>query len=119
VTEVCLFIFHYIFEQFSNDYLDEGWITWAQSIISAFSNSDAVLTTEDFVDENFDRSITSVTEFEERLRTMPCEAAQEKFQETLLLGFAETYHGLYSNFHDNATYAFGYDDERTIRLAHM
>ena len=100
-------------------YLDEVLLIWAPSITSTFSNSDAILTTEDFVDKNFDRSITSVTEFEERLRTMSCEEAQQTFQDTLLLGFAETYHGLYSNFHDNATYAFGYADERTIRLAHM
>lgn len=61
----------------------------------------------------------TVIDFGKKLETMGAAAAQQAFQEEVLLGLRDDKIGVYSLYHDAATYEWGLDDPRTRRVAHM
>lgn len=98
---------------------DLAMLIWAPAIVETFSNSPFTPAPQEFLGNNFEREVESVDAFRERAAALPPGEAQKEFQSILLLGLSDSKVGLYSNFHDNATYAYGYADPRTIRLAYM
>ena len=93
-------------------------IIWEEPLVHNFANAPLVEPDADFIEENFDSNVEPVDMFCERLLDAPGEFALE-FVTTLLNGMRDRKVGLYSRFHDLATYNRGYNDEQTIRLGHM
>jgi hypothetical protein len=67
----------------------------------------------------FEEHIESVSDFKNRLGEMNNDAADRELFRVLLQGLSESRVGLYSNFHEVAIYKYGYDHEKTKRLAYM
>jgi hypothetical protein len=99
--------------------LDELFLLREPDIVEPFQNKPFVPPPPDLLEKNFQKDIELVGEFCERSRSMSSAEGQEAFQGALLLSLESDRKGLYSVFHDIAVEKFGYDDDRTIRLAYM
>ncbi|CAL1694877.1 unnamed protein product [Somion occarium] len=53
------------------------------------------------------------------IQHLSADEAQSYLQDQLLSGYINSKVGMYSKFHDNAAYAFGYGADCTVRLAHI
>lgn len=95
-------------------------LNWHKPLVEQFRGS-PLSTAPANLSEFFERKVEHVRDFDKRVsdcRVQPREA-QKALQEILLLGLAETRVGLYSNFHDSATYSIGYGSPNAIHLAYM
>ncbi|KAJ7799106.1 RNA dependent RNA polymerase-domain-containing protein [Mycena olivaceomarginata] len=98
---------------------DEAIIIRDPTIVDPFQNQPVVPLSADFLPTNFERQVQTVIDFGKKLETMGVAAAQQAFQEEVLLGLRDDKIGVYSLYHDAATYEWGLDDPRTRRIAHM
>ncbi|KZT02230.1 uncharacterized protein LAESUDRAFT_662372 [Laetiporus sulphureus 93-53] len=75
----------------------------------------------DFMEKNFESegSIEQVHDLHERLQAVAASISQRELQEVLISGLSDAPVGLYSIFHENAAYAYGYDSPQTLRAAYM
>ncbi|KAH9948208.1 RNA dependent RNA polymerase-domain-containing protein [Amylocystis lapponica] len=90
------------------------------AIVDAFTNARLCLPEPaDFDKVNFEGSVERVEELYTRMNSMSPAHAQSELQRTLVSGLSDAGVGLYSKFHENTAYAFGYDDPRTLRHAFM
>lgn len=69
--------------------------------------------------DNFEREVEEVTAFMERTSKLPTLSKERELCMKLLLGLSDSKVGLYSQFHDNASYSQGYNHSETVRLAYM
>ncbi|EMD32601.1 hypothetical protein CERSUDRAFT_126709 [Gelatoporia subvermispora B] len=76
---------------------------------------------ESFLEEYFEPqgSVEQVSDLSKRLKELGAQDAQLELQKALLAGLNDLGVGQYSIFHENAIYAYGYDDPVTRRLAFM
>jgi RNA-dependent RNA polymerase len=97
---------------------DTAFMFWSKLLVDHFRTSSFSKPPADLFTSNFHREIETVVKFSQRISSQPS-TAQREFQKVLMLGFADTKVGLYSNFHDNAVYKFGYGSEEAVRMAYM
>jgi len=100
-------------------------IIWDPAIVNSFTNAPldsnglcAGDPPEDFIAKNFDKSVVRISDY---MKTMPANEgeATKDLQKWLLAPLVnESVVGQYSILHEKAAHFFGYDDPRTIRLAH-
>jgi RNA-dependent RNA polymerase len=91
---------------------------WSKLLLEHFRNSAFCEPPADLLTRNFHREVETVANFCQRVSKQPS-TAQYEFQQVLLLGLADAKVGLYSVFHDNAVYQFGYGSKDAVRLAYM
>ena len=76
-----------------------------------------------FIKDNFEsegeiRQVHQLKKEIDALNTLSSLSATAALQRGLVTGLRENMVGKYSKFHENAIYAHGYDDPRTLDLAH-
>lgn len=94
-------------------------------LVKAFSSKAPYNSEDKFIDQNFirvDKSDT-VAALDQRISKMSSSEACSELQKCLISsengGSHKSKIGRYSNFHETAASAYGLDDPRTLRLAHM
>ncbi|KAA1476614.1 hypothetical protein DENSPDRAFT_827653 [Dentipellis sp. KUC8613] len=100
---------------------DKVEVIWEPEIVAAFTNADLKLSEmpPDFMD-SFKRENKSVESVLQDVSSKSTDARVHEFQSYLMGPMRDSpVVGTYSGLHDNAMYAFGYNDPRTVRLAHM
>ncbi|KAJ6479279.1 RNA dependent RNA polymerase-domain-containing protein [Mycena vitilis] len=98
---------------------DEAIIIRDPAVVAPFKNQPVVSLPADFLAENFEQQIQSVTDFGNKLGKMTFAQAQRAFQVEVLTGLQDDRVGVYSLYHDTAVYEWGLDDPKTRRMAHM
>ncbi|OCF57860.1 hypothetical protein L486_03881 [Kwoniella mangroviensis CBS 10435] len=101
---------------------DTVTLFWNQDLVQPFKNADDHFaeTPENFVEENFDKSVTKGTEFLESIEGLSEDEKIARMQEWLIGGVTgDELTGIYSGLHENAVYTLGYSHPETIRLARM
>jgi len=91
---------------------------WSQILLEHFRNSAFSEPPADLLTRNFLREVETVVKFSQRVSLQPS-TSQREFQKVLLLGLTDAKVGLYSGFHDNAVYQFGYASKEAVRMAYM
>lgn len=88
--------------------------------MSHFTNSAYSTEPENFK-ENFEPEgdIPLVATLDNTMQLLSATEARVQLQTALVTGLSDAAVGLYSTFHENAAYAYGYGDKRTIRNAYM
>ncbi|KAF7347182.1 RNA-dependent RNA polymerase [Mycena venus] len=99
--------------------LHEAIIIRDPTIVGPFQNRSFVPPPANFLSDNFERQVQTVTDFGNTLEKMSLAQAQQTFQKEVLVGLRDDKIGVYSLFHDAAVYEWGLDDARTRRIAHM
>jgi RNA-dependent RNA polymerase len=99
-------------------FLDHGIIIWEPSLVEPFQNAPLVTPPEGFIEKNFKSNKELLKDFLERFEDYP-EIFSEELIVKLLGGIRERNVGMYSKFHDLATWAHGYDSPEAERFAHM
>ncbi|TFY59667.1 hypothetical protein EVG20_g7698 [Dentipellis fragilis] len=100
---------------------DKVEVIWDPDIVSTFTNADLKLSElpPDFM-ESFKRENKSVESVLQDISGMSIAECVREFQSYLMGSMRDSpVVGTYSGLHDNAMYAHGYNDPRTVRLAHM
>jgi RNA-dependent RNA polymerase len=102
---------------------DTGVFIYEPFIVEHFKNSKLVRVPERFIEENFEpeTKINPVTAIEyeiQKAAMISSLTASRLLQQHLLAGLTESIVGKYSKFHENAIYMHGYDDPRTVGMAH-
>jgi RNA-dependent RNA polymerase len=72
-----------------------------------------------FLNKYFEKDVETVLDFCTQHRGESRDHLAEEIRKILLSNLSNTRVGVYSKFHDNATYNLGYDNQTTIRLAYM
>lgn len=72
-----------------------------------------------FIEDHFDSQPEKVAAFHHRVAAMSSRERNHEVIKVLLRALNDSKVGKYSNFHDNAVYAYGYDDPRSILLAYL
>lgn len=72
-----------------------------------------------FLEDHFDSEPEKVDAFHRRVSEMSSRERNHEVIKVLLRALNDSKVGKYSNFHDNAVYAYGYDDPRSILLAYL
>lgn len=72
-----------------------------------------------FIEDHFVSQPEKVADFHPRIAAMPSRERNNEVIKVLLRALNDSKVGKYSNFHDNAVYAYGYDDPRSILLAYL
>ncbi|OCF31654.1 hypothetical protein I316_06659 [Kwoniella heveanensis BCC8398] len=101
---------------------DTVQLFWDKELVANFTNAPDHFaeTPVDFEMENFDKEIVQGTTFLDDIRDDTEDVRIAKIQRWLLSAVkGEELVGKYSDWHGNATYKFGYDHPKTIRLARM
>lgn len=88
------------------------------SIVTKFENS-AVFDAPPDLRDSFEQEVEAVSSFLDRVSGLLQPQKESAYCRKLLSGLSDSKVGLYSQFHDNACYKLGYDNEETIRLAYM
>ncbi|KAF8215646.1 hypothetical protein K438DRAFT_1954355 [Mycena galopus ATCC 62051] len=83
---------------------DEAIIIRERTIVDSFENQAFVPPPVDFLAANFERQVQTVTDFGKKLGAMTIAQAQLAFQEEVLIGLRNDKIGVYSLYHDAATY---------------
>ncbi|KAF7322443.1 RNA-dependent RNA polymerase [Mycena chlorophos] len=96
-------------------------MTWLPELLEHFESQPLIPPPENFIEKYFERDVKTVQSFVlDELKSKPTDAeAQQAFQKELLSGLTDSKVGLYSTFHDNAIYEFGYNHENAILMAYM
>lgn len=84
-----------------------------------FSPCPVVPPPPNFIEEHFDSEPEQVSSFHRRVAAMSSRERNHEVIKILLRALNDSKVGKYSNFHDNAVYAYGYDDPRAILLAYL
>ena len=95
---------------------DTVMVTWQPELVNEFNNSPFIAPPDNFIVDNFSANIIRIPTFFEEVSL---DKRDSEFLCKLMAGMSDKKVGFYSACHDNAVYAFGYNDERTIRLAYM
>jgi len=103
----------------NHNFPDTARITWMSEIVSAFKPSPPSPPPDGFLQEYFERDVETVLDFCNQHNGKSEDQLAIEIRTILLSGISNTRVGLYSKFHDNATYHLGYDNPITIRLAYM
>ena len=103
----------------NQNFPDTARITWMSEMVSAFKPSPPSPPPDGFLQEYFERDIETVLDFCNQHKGKSEDQLAIEIRNILLSGISNTRVGLYSKFHDNATYHLGYDNPITIRLAYM
>ena len=88
-------------------------------IVSAFKPPPFSPQPDGFLENYFERDVETVQDFCNRHAGKSKDQLSVEIRTILLSGLSKTHVGIYSRFHDNATYHLGYNHETTIRLAYM
>lgn len=88
-------------------------------IVSAFKPPPPSPPPDEFKKAYFERDVESVRDFCNQHRRESREELATNIRAILLSSISRTQVGVYSKFHDNSTYHYGYDHPTTIRLAYM
>ena len=110
---------HDLLGQINQDFPDTARITWMSEIVSAFKPPPSSPPPDGFLNEYFERDVETVLDFCNQHKGKSEDQLAIETRTILLSGLSNTRVGIYSRFHDNATYHFGYDHPVTIRLAYM
>lgn len=88
--------------------------------MEAFTNAPVNAMPEHIVEECFEpeNTIESVSAVFDEVQASP-RRAEDILHRRLLSGLTESKVGIYSNYHEIAIYALGYDHPETLRLAYM
>jgi RNA-dependent RNA polymerase len=100
---------------------DIGLVIWDPRIVTPFVPADLAHSIEPpDIAKCFSQENQRVSDFLEAMASKPLEAKMRFLQEVLLSDLRDsTIVGMYSGYHDNATYYLGYDKPETVRLAYM
>ncbi|ORY24068.1 RNA dependent RNA polymerase-domain-containing protein [Naematelia encephala] len=101
---------------------DTVQLFWDEELVQAFTNAEDDLADvpADFVSLNFDKEVTSGTDFLARMSGEDDETIITNMQYFLLSGLKDDKStGEYSEMHGNAVYKLGFDHPKTLRLARM
>lgn len=100
---------------------DTVMVNWAPSIVEQYTNTEFIDKPDDFEKRNFEGTVERVKSFVDRLRLSQTTSHDDHkfFLEAMLQGLGNSKVGMYSKYHDFATYTKGYSDPETIRLAYM
>ncbi|KAJ7074147.1 RNA dependent RNA polymerase-domain-containing protein [Mycena amicta] len=94
-------------------------LTWLDEFVDHFQNKPFTPAPDGFIDEYFERDVKTVKTLMDELASKSQEEAQQALQEHLVMGLVDSKVGMYSNFHDEAIYEFGYDHPNSILMAYM
>ncbi|KAJ6453034.1 RNA dependent RNA polymerase-domain-containing protein [Mycena vitilis] len=83
---------------------DEVIIIRDRTIVPFFQNQRSVPIPDDFLAKNFEQQIQTVCDLGRKLEMMPLRQAQRSFQAEVLSGLEDHKIGVYSWYHDTATY---------------
>jgi RNA-dependent RNA polymerase len=86
-------------------------------LVEPFQNSDLVEPPPNFIGDNFEKSVISVSDFFKQSGTSV--DRERDFQKVLLHGLSDTKVGMYSNYHGLAVYKYGYSHQTSVRYAYM
>ncbi|KDQ17068.1 hypothetical protein BOTBODRAFT_30455 [Botryobasidium botryosum FD-172 SS1] len=98
---------------------DTVTMIWQPEVVDAFTNSSFAEPPKDLNDSLVGRPPESAVDFQARTASMSEDDVRKAYQLHLLRGLSQSQVGLYSNFHTNAIYAFGYGHPETLRLANL
>ena len=98
---------------------DELLVILDKLIVNSFKNQPLTAMPPGLMESDFEREVESVPNFCSRALSLADKASQKAFQEVLLLNLNVSQVGLYSTFHENATWKYGYSHPQTVRLAYM
>ncbi|KAH9176853.1 RNA dependent RNA polymerase-domain-containing protein [Lactarius sanguifluus] len=100
---------------------DTVMVNWAPSIVEKYTNPEFIDKPDDFEKKNFEGTVERVKSFVDRLglSQTTSQGDHKFFLEAMLQGLGNSKVGMYSKYHDIATYTKGYSDPETIRLAYM
>ncbi|KAJ7045206.1 RNA dependent RNA polymerase-domain-containing protein [Mycena alexandri] len=91
---------------------------WLEEFLANFKNHPFTPPPTGFMN-NFEREVKTVEELGIELGRQGPEAGQRTFQEHLLMGLCDSQVGLYSYFHDNAIWQYGYNHPNSILMAYI
>ena len=94
-------------------------VNWAPSIVEQYKNSEIVIKPDGFEERNLKGTVETVKSFVDRLSQPTLHGDHKFFFEAMLQGLGNSKLGMYSRFHEIATYMKGYSDPETVRLAYM
>lgn len=94
-------------------------VNWAPSLVEQYKNSEFVNKPDRFEERNFKGTVEKVTSFVDRLSQRTPHGDHKFFFEAMLQGLGNSKLGMYSKYHEIATYTKGYSDPETVRLAYM
>lgn len=89
-----------------------------RSIVDAFKNPTTVREPKDLRD-NFQPVIEKVSTFCDQFYNMDDASHAYELSKKLLSGLSDSKVGMYSRFHENVVYSYGYSHREAIRLAYM
>jgi RNA-dependent RNA polymerase len=93
-------------------------VNWAPSLVEQYKTPGFVDKPDDF-ERNFKGTVEKVTSFIDRLSQPTPHGDHNFFFEAMLQGLGNSQLGMYSRYHEIATYMKGYSDPETVRLAYM
>ena len=100
---------------------DTGVVIYEPSIVGNFTNKPIVEPTPDLLSKDYN-STTDIQRVESVHATLSLSTPAQAhliLQKCLLSGLSDSKIGLYSKFHEVAIYMYGYDSQKSIRIADM
>ncbi|EDR15354.1 uncharacterized protein LACBIDRAFT_301565 [Laccaria bicolor S238N-H82] len=98
---------------------DELLVIKDKLIVDSFKNQPLTVIPSGLMESDFEREVESVPDFCCRALSLEEAASHKAFQEVLLLNLNVSQVGLYSTFHENAIWKYGYSHPETVRLAYI
>ncbi|KAG6878945.1 hypothetical protein C0992_006382 [Termitomyces sp. T32_za158] len=98
---------------------DKVFILFLSSLLEEFKNRPVKPIPPDLMDANFQKDPERVKQFAERVSALAPRDAQKAFADILTFDLDDKKFGLYSNLQEYAMYEYGYEDERSERLAYI
>ena len=98
---------------------DTVMVNWAPSIVEQYKNSEIVNKPDGFEEKNLKGTVEKVKSFVDRLSQPTPNGDHKFFMEAMLQGLGNSKLGMYSRYHEYATYTKGYSHPETVRLAYM
>ncbi|KAI9445364.1 RNA dependent RNA polymerase-domain-containing protein [Lactarius indigo] len=87
---------------------DTVMVNWAPSIVEQYTNPEFIDKPDDFEKRNFEGTVERVKSFVDRLSQPTSHGDHKFFLEAMLKGLGNSKVGMYSKYHDIATYTMGF-----------
>ncbi|KZT43218.1 hypothetical protein SISSUDRAFT_1116585 [Sistotremastrum suecicum HHB10207 ss-3] len=98
---------------------DTAYIHWRRDLVDPFHDAPLLVPPSGFLGLNFESTIERVSDWLDRTAVLNPTQRMHMTTEAIGLSFRDRTVGQYSQMHDGAVYAFGYNHRETVRLAFM